>query len=87
MDSQRHHDRGRGRRIEGGLLTPVTFCWFANPPLADATVVRGASGVFLSRITIIGRVILTGGCLVTGLFVGPRTAHGRPNWSNAGSAI
>jgi heme/copper-type cytochrome/quinol oxidase subunit 1 len=69
-----------------GLLTPVTFGWFAYQPLADAMFVPG-TGVFLSRITIIGWVILTIGLLGVAFLAGRRTARGRPNRLNSGSAI
>jgi heme/copper-type cytochrome/quinol oxidase subunit 1 len=69
-----------------GLLTPVTFGWFAYQPLADAMFVPGA-GVFVSRITIIGWVILTIGLLAAAFLAGRRTARGRPNRLNSGSAI
>ncbi|MBG0717562.1 hypothetical protein G3N18_05625 [Microbacterium sp. 2C] len=70
-----------------GLLTPVTFGWFAYQPLADATFVPGASGVFLSRTTIIGGVILAIGLLTVAFLIGRRTAQVRPNRSNSESAI
>lgn len=70
-----------------GLLTPVTFGWFAYQPLADATFGPGGSGVFLSRITIIGWVILTIGLLAVAFLVGRRTARGRPNRFDSESAI
>jgi hypothetical protein len=69
-----------------GLLTPVTFGWFAYQPLADATFVPGA-GVFLSRITIIGWVILTIGLLAVAFLAGWRTARGRPDRFDSDSAI
>ena len=69
-----------------GLLTPVTFGWFAYQPLADAMFVPGA-GVFLSRTTIVGWVTLTIGLLAVAFLAGRRTARGRPNRPNSGSAI
>ncbi|MEU1970956.1 hypothetical protein ABZ477_04835 [Microbacterium sp. NPDC019599] len=69
-----------------GLLTPVTFGWFAYQPLADATFVPGAGGVFLSRVTIIGWVILTVGLLAVAFLAGWRIAKARPNRLNSDSA-
>ncbi|MBW9111929.1 hypothetical protein [Microbacterium ureisolvens] len=69
-----------------GLLTPVTFGWFAYQPLADAMFVPGA-GVFLSPVTIIGWVILTIGLLAVAFLAGRRTARGRPKRPNSDSAI
>ena len=43
-----------------GLLIPVAFGWFAYQPLARATFAPAGSGVFVSRITIVG-------CVVSGL--------------------
>lgn len=70
-----------------GLLTPVTFGWFAYQPLADATFVPGAGGLFLSRITIIGWVILTIGLLAVAFLAGRRTGRGRPSRSDSDSAV
>jgi len=67
-----------------GLLTPVTFGWFAYQPLADATFVPGA-GVFLSGVTIIGWVIMTIGLLAVAFLAGRRTARG-PSQVNSDSA-
>ena len=72
--------------LVAGLLTPVTFGWFAYQPLADATFVPDSGGVFLSRITIIGWVILTFGLLAVAFLLGRRTAHGRPDRSTSASA-
>ena len=67
-----------------GLLTPVTFGWFAYQPLADATFVPGA-GVFLSGVTIIGWVIMTIGLLAVAFLAGRRTARW-PSQGNSDSA-
>lgn len=56
----------------GGLLTPVSFGWFAYQPLASAVFAPGGSGVFLSRVTIAGFVILTLGLLALAFLVGVR---------------
>ena len=55
-----------------GLLTPVTFGWFSYQPLADATFTPGGSGVFLSRATIIGSIVLMIGLLALAFLVGWR---------------
>jgi heme/copper-type cytochrome/quinol oxidase subunit 1 len=62
-----------------GLLTPVTFGWFAYQPLADTTFVPGGGGVFLSRTTIVGTVVLTIGLLAVAFLAGWRAARARPN--------
>lgn len=72
--------------VIAGLLTPVTFGWFAYQPLADATFVPRA-GVFLSRITIFGWVILTIGLLAVAFLAGRRTARGRRNRPSSDSQI
>ncbi|GAA5032540.1 hypothetical protein GCM10025738_14810 [Microbacterium fluvii] len=69
-----------------GLLTPVTFGWFAYQPLADATFVPDAGGVFLSQIAIIGWVILTIGLLTVAFLVGRHTARARSNRPDSESA-
>ncbi|GAA3629916.1 hypothetical protein GCM10022200_10810 [Microbacterium awajiense] len=58
-----------------GLLTPVTFGWFAYQPLAEATFVPGGSGVYLSRIAIIGWVLLTIGLLAAAFLAGRRSSR------------
>lgn len=69
-----------------GLLTPVAFGWFAYQPLADATFVPGGGGVFLSRTTIIGFVVLTVGLLAIAFLAGRRSARGRTHRGDADSA-
>lgn len=69
-----------------GLLTPVTFGWFAYQPLADESFVPGA-GVFLSHVTITGWVILTIGLLVVAFLAGRRSARRRPNRLDSDSAV
>ena len=53
-----------------GLLRPVTYGWFAYQPLADATFTPGATGVFFSRVTIVGCVILTIGLIALAFLAG-----------------
>jgi heme/copper-type cytochrome/quinol oxidase subunit 1 len=60
-----------------GLLTPVTFGWFAYQPLAAATFTPGADGVFFSRVTIIGCVILTIGLVAVAFLAGWRAGAKR----------
>ena len=60
-----------------GLLTPVTYGWFAYQPLADATFTPGGSDVVLSRITIIGSIVLTMGLLVLAFLAGWRASAKR----------
>ena len=60
-----------------GLLTPVSFGWFAYQPLANAAFAPGASGVFLSRVTIVGFVILTIGMVALAFLAGVRAGADR----------
>ncbi|WP_243076656.1 hypothetical protein [Microbacterium sp. SS28] len=62
-----------------GLLTPVTFGWFAYQPLAEAAFTPGGDGVFLSRVTVVGFVLTTAGLLCLALLAGWRmgAAQGR----------
>lgn len=69
-----------------GLLTPVTFGWFAYQPLADATFVPGGGGVFLSRTTIVGLAVLMTGLLSVAFLAGRRAAQGRPSRLDSDSA-
>lgn len=69
-----------------GLLTPVTFGWFAYQPLSDATFVPDGGGVFLSPTTIVGLVVLTIGSLTVAFLAGRRAERGRPNRLNPDSA-
>lgn len=57
-----------------GLLTPVSFGWFAYQPAAFAP---GASGVFLSRVTIVGFVILAIGMVALAFLAGVRAGANR----------
>ncbi|HEX5859554.1 MAG TPA: hypothetical protein VFY91_15735 [Microbacterium sp.] len=58
-----------------GLLTPVTFGWFAYQPLADATFVPGGDHVILSRTTAIGFVVVALGLLALAFLCGRRFAR------------
>ena len=60
-----------------GLLTPVTYGWFAYQPLSDATFTPGGSDVVLSRVTIIGSVVLTVGLLALAFLAGWRAGAKR----------
>ena len=56
---------------------PVTYEWFACQPLADATFTPGGSGVFVSRVTIIGCVVLTIGLIALAFLAGWRAGAKR----------
>ena len=60
-----------------GLLTPVSFGWFAYQPLANAAFAPSGSGVFLSRVTIVGFVILTIGMVALAFLAGVRAGANR----------
>lgn len=60
-----------------GLLTPVSFGWFAYQPLANAAFAPDASGVFLSRVTIVGFVILAIGMVAVAFLAGVRAGASR----------
>jgi heme/copper-type cytochrome/quinol oxidase subunit 1 len=53
-----------------GVLTPATYGWFAYQPLADASFTPGGSGVVLSRLTIIGSIVLTMGLIALAFLAG-----------------
>jgi len=55
-----------------GLLTPVAFGWFVYQPLAHATFAPAGAGVFLSRTTIVGMVVLAFGLIALALLAGWR---------------
>lgn len=59
-----------------GMLTPVSFGWSAYQPLSDAAFIGDASGVFVSRTTVIGAAILALGLMVIAFLAGYR-ARGR----------
>lgn len=60
-----------------GLLTPVTYGWFAYQPLADVTFTPGGNDVVLSRVTIIGSIVLTMGLLALAFLAGLRAGAKR----------
>ncbi|MET0780253.1 MAG: hypothetical protein ABWZ16_01870 [Microbacterium sp.] len=60
-----------------GLLTPVTYGWFAYQPLADATFTPGGNDVVLSRVTIIGSIVVTIGVLALAFLAGLRVGAKR----------
>lgn len=64
--------------LVAGLFTPVTFGWFAYQPLADATFAPAGNGVFLSRVTIVGLIVLTIGLLALAFLAGWRSARRQP---------
>lgn len=53
-----------------GLMTPVTFGWFAYQPLANATFAPGGAGVFLSPTTVIGLGVLILGLVTLAFLTG-----------------
>jgi hypothetical protein len=59
-----------------GLATPVSFEWFAYQPLAGATFTPAGTGVFVSRATVTGVLLLVIG-LIALAFLGGRTAGKR----------
>ena len=60
-----------------GLLTPVTYGWFAYQPAADATFTPGGSDVVLSRLTIIGSIMIAVGLLALAFLAGWRAGAKR----------
>jgi len=58
-----------------GLLTPVAFGWFAYQPLSGAMFAPASSGVFLSRTTIVGWIVVTAGCLGLAFLLGRRSGE------------
>lgn len=59
-----------------GLMTPVSFGWFAHQPLSSATFAGDGSGFFVSRTTVVGSVVLmlglAGVAFLFGAHVGAR---------------
>lgn len=55
-----------------GLMTPVTFGWFAYQPLSSASFVGDGSGFFVSRTTAIGCVLLALGIAGVAFLAGTR---------------
>ena len=69
-----------------GLLTPVSYGWFAYQPLADAAFTPGGGDVVLSRVTIIGSILLTMGLLALAFLAGWRTGAKRSPLGNSDDA-
>ena len=61
-----------------GLLTPVSFGWFAYQPLTDTTFGPVTESVLLSRTAAIGLIFVTLGLLALAFMAGWRLAR-RPN--------
>lgn len=55
-----------------GMITPVAFGWFAYQPLSSATFAIGGDGIFASRVTVIGAVILAVGLICVAFLAGIR---------------
>jgi hypothetical protein len=53
-----------------GVLTPVSFGWFAYAPLSGSTLVPTGDGVLMSRATIIGSIALALGLIVLAFLAG-----------------
>ncbi|MEN0023493.1 hypothetical protein MRBLWO14_001634 [Microbacterium sp. LWO14-1.2] len=62
-----------------GLMTPVSFGWFAYQPLSSATFVGDGSGFFVSRTTAIGFVLLALGFVALAFLAGLRLGGRRPD--------
>lgn len=62
-----------------GLMTPVSFGWFAYQPLSSATFAGDGSGFFVSRTTAIGFVLLALGFITLAFLAGWRLAGRRPD--------
>ncbi|MBT2485199.1 MULTISPECIES: hypothetical protein [unclassified Microbacterium] len=60
-----------------GLLTPVSFGWFAYQPLADATFTPGDAGIFVSRMTLNGAALLALGLIGAAFLAGRRAGAAR----------
>lgn len=69
-----------------GLATPVAFGWFAYQPLAGEVFTPGNGGVFVSRIAIIGWVILTIGLIAAAFLTGWHVARRRQQRTASESA-
>ncbi|MFB4349636.1 hypothetical protein [Microbacterium sp. CR_7] len=62
-----------------GLMTPVSFGWFAYQPLSSATFAGDGGGFFVSRTTVIGFVLLALGLIAVAFLAGLRLAGRRPD--------
>jgi heme/copper-type cytochrome/quinol oxidase subunit 1 len=60
-----------------GLATPAAFGWFAYQPLAHATFAPTAAGVFVSRTTIVGFILLAIGLIALAFLAGLRARRPR----------
>ncbi len=60
-----------------GLMTPVSYGWFAYQPLADATFAPGGEGVWLARATVVGLVLLALGLIALAFLIGQRVGPSR----------
>lgn len=60
-----------------GLMTPVSYGWFAYQPLADATFMPGGDGVWVSHATVIGLVLLALGLIALAFLIGQRVGPSR----------
>ena len=63
--------------VVAGLLTPVTFGWFAYQPLAKAPSAPAGNGMFVSRVTIIGWALLGIGLVALAFLIGVRIGANR----------
>jgi uncharacterized membrane protein len=62
-----------------GLMTPVSYGWFAYQPLADATFTPGGDGVWLARATVVGLLLLALGLIALAFLIGRRVGSSREN--------
>lgn len=60
-----------------GLLTPVSYGWFAYQPLADAAFVPEGSGLFVSRVALFGGLVLGVGLITLAFLAGWRAGANR----------
>jgi len=63
--------------IAVGLLTPVTFGWFAYQPLADATFNPVGDALLVSRTTVVGFIVIALGLIALAFLAGWRLARRR----------
>lgn len=60
-----------------GLMTPVSYGWFAYQPLADATFTPGGDDVWLARATVVGLTLLSLGLIALAFLIGRRVGTSR----------
>lgn len=60
-----------------GVLTPVSFGWFAYQPLASAPFALAGSGLFVSGVTVVGCVLLGLGLMGLAFLAGWRARGAR----------